>query len=431
LRNRSPKSASRGVRRIASSHDRKIASSHDRKIASSHDRKIASSHHPMAPTLCLSLHADYRCQRSGACCTSGWPIHVERHRLVALRRAIDDGRLTYPLRGEGACEPFIEVPELPPDAAAVLRTCASGRCVFYADESGLCTVQRALGHDLLPAACQHFPRRALVEPDRVAVSLSHYCPTVARLAFRQDVGLEIVQAPDTLAGHITLEGLDARDALPPLVRPGLLADRGGYHAWERAVVGILALDTTPEAALAEISALTDRLRRWTPRHGEMRRAVEEPDRIRLDLEAEPGGNRRQATSAAHWIADYEAVRSAVPPGFAARPAPAALDSIDARWVAGAWPGFSRPLRQFLAAHAFGSWCAYHGMGLRTVVRAVEAALSVVRVEAGRLSAVAERPLDEAILVEAMRAADLLLVHLADPKALAARLSEAEQAGPRR
>jgi hypothetical protein len=60
-----------------------------------------------------------------------------------------------------------------------------------------------------------------------------------------------------------------------------------------------------------------------------------------------------------------------------------------------------------------------------VVRSLEVALAVVRVEAARLCATAERPLDEPLLIEAMRAADLLLVHLADPKTLAARLSEVE------
>jgi hypothetical protein len=113
-------------------------------------------------------------------------------------------------------------------------------------------------------------------------------------------------------------------------------------------------------------------------------------------------------------------------GIATTPAPGGLDAPDSRWVAGAWPQFSQPLRNFLAAHAFGNWCAYHGMGLRTVVRSLWTALAVVRVEAARLCASAKRPLDEPLLLESMRGADLLLVHLADPKALAARLSEVEQ-----
>ena len=28
------------------------------------------------PTFALALHADWRCGRSGACCTAGWPIPV-------------------------------------------------------------------------------------------------------------------------------------------------------------------------------------------------------------------------------------------------------------------------------------------------------------------------------------------------------------------
>ena len=53
-------------------------------------------------------------------------------------------------------------------------------------------------------------------------------------------------------------------------------------------------------------------------------------------------------------------------------------------------------------------------------------IAVVRVEAGRVCSDVGRPLDQAILTEAFRAADLLLVHLSDPKALAARLSVIEQ-----
>ena len=39
----------------------------------------------------------------------------------------------------------------------------------------------------------------------------------------------------------------------------MLADRIGYQAWERTVVDILAMPRAPEAALAEISAFTERV----------------------------------------------------------------------------------------------------------------------------------------------------------------------------
>jgi hypothetical protein len=299
--------------------------------------------------------------------------------------------------------------------------------VFYDRGGGLCAIQRMLGHDLLPSACQHYPRRCLIEHDRVAVSLSHYCPTVARLAFRTHIDPRIVQAPSSLVGHIALEGLDARDALPPLVRPGLLTDLAGYRAWERFVIEGLASPGTPEAALAEISAFTERVRAWTPREGDLREAIENCRTMGGGSPAEIGRGQGDGQRAVEWADDHEVVRASVPAGIATMPAPDRLAAIDSRWVADAWVRFSQPLQHFLAAHAFGNWCAYHGMGLRTVVRSLSVALAVVRVEAARLCAAAEQPLDEPLLIESMRAADLLLVHLADPKTLAARLSAVEQA----
>ena len=401
----------------SASHDRRLATSPDHSFARSRDSRV----------YCLSLHSPFLCCRSGACCTSGWPIHVETDRLTVLREALGSGRLTFGPDGAGDVCPFAELPDLPPGAGAVLRTCASGACVFYERDGGLCAIQRTLGHNLLPSACQHFPRRCLIEPGRIAVSLSHYCPTVARLAFRKGVDPEIVPAPASLVGHLALEGLDAQEALPPLVRPGLLADLAGYRAWERVVIEILAAPGTPEAALADISAFTESVRAWTPRDGELHKAVGRsrptPRGPRAETRLIHGGE----PGTAQLAEAYERVRASVPVAIVTAAAPGRLDALDARWVADAWPHFSPPLRHFLAAHAFGNWCAYHGMGLKTIVRSLSVALSVVRVEAARLCAAAERPLDEPLLIEAMRAADLLLVHLADPKALAARLSAVEQA----
>jgi hypothetical protein len=398
--------------------------SHDRNIATSLDRKIATSRD--STVYCLSLHAPFLCRHSGACCTSGWPIHVETDRLTALQAALRVGRLATAADETGDGTPFLEPPDLPPGAGAVLRTCASGACVFYERDGGLCAIQRTLGQGLLPSACQHFPRRCLIEPGRVAVSLSHYCPTVARMAFDAGPRLDIVEAPASLVGHIALEGLDAREALPPLLRPGMLTDLAGYRAWERVVVDILATPLAPEAALAHISAFTERVRPWTPREGELREAVERAGSMGGRSPAGIGGGQDNGQGASESARGYEVVRASVPTGILTKPAPDRPDGIDDRWVADAWPQFSQPLRHFLAAHAFGNWCAYHGRGLRTVVRSLAVALSVVRVEAARRCAAAERPLDEPLLLEAMRAADLLLVHLADPKALAARLSEVEQ-----
>jgi len=389
-------------------------------------RQSPGSGDSSTPVLCLAHHADFVCCHSGACCTSGWPIHVETGRLAALRDAVGSGRLAFTLDADAATSPFFVPADLPTGAGAILRTRAGGACAFYERSGGMCAIQRDLGHDALPAACQHFPRRCLIEPDRVAMSLSHYCPTVAGLAFEVDARLDIVSATASLVGHVPLEGLDARDALPPLVRPGLLTDLTGYRTWERVVIEILTMPQSPEAALAEVSAFTERVRAWMPRDGALCEAVERAGPRGGRSPAEIGRTRDEGRRASQLAGDCAIVCDSVPPGIETTRAPDRLDAADARWVADAWPHFSQPLRHFLAAHAFGSWCAYHGMGLRTVVRSLEVALALVRVEAARFCAAAERPLHEPLLTEAMRAADLLLVHLADPKALAARLSDAER-----
>ena len=65
------------------------------------------------------------------------------------------------------------------------------------------------------------------------------------------------------------------------------------------------------------------------------------------------------------------------------------------------------LRHFLAARAFANWTAHLGRGLRAWLRSIEAAYALVQSGHG------------------IRQADLLLRHLADPRALADRWSAAE------
>ena len=53
------------------------------------------------------------------------------------------------------------------------------------------------------------------------------------------------------------------------------------------------------------------------------------------------------------------------------------------YVRDAWHEFRAPVNRFLAAKAFASWTAYQGRGVKTIVRGLEAALALVRVEAAR------------------------------------------------
>jgi hypothetical protein len=62
----------------------------------------------------------------------------------------------------------------------------------------------------------------------------------------------------------------------------------------------------------------------------------------------------------------------------------------------------------------------------TIVRGLEAALALVRVEAARQCRDARRVLDRDLLLEAFRSADFMLNHLAVGEELAAVWSRAEE-----
>ena len=78
-----------------------------------------------SPVFALSIHADYRCRHSGACCTADWDVPVE----LPIYRTLDDRLRTGSLRVAPAAEPlspFIVEPELPDGAAAMLERTERG-----------------------------------------------------------------------------------------------------------------------------------------------------------------------------------------------------------------------------------------------------------------------------------------------------------------
>ena len=68
---------------------------------------------------------------------------------------------------------------------------------------------------------------------------------------------------------------------------------------------------------------------------------------------------------------------------------------------------------------------YQGGGVRTAVHALRATLGVLQIECVRRRAGERRPLDERLLLEAIRATDLTLVHLAAPDVLTRRITRFE------
>jgi len=371
----------------------------------------------------LSVHADFRCAHSGACCASGWTIPIEHQRQRTIEEASADGRFTAPLVVEGS--PFLAgEAELPDGCTSVLATDAGGCCAFYDRASGLCAVQRDLGHDTLPSACQHFPRVCLIDDRGVSMTLSHYCPTAAGMLFDAHGPLTIVENPGLADQDVQWEGLDVRGDWPPLLQPGRLMDLDAYDAWERFAVGVFSRDDVgPEEALALLGDAAERVRTWTP----LATGESLTDRVRREsitaLAARlPFRDAGSVPGPEEWLADHDLVRSSLEPGLEALPPPDNLARIDRRWVGEAWSAFALPLRRYLATKVFASWLAYQGHGLRTIVRGARLALSVVRVEAARACTEAGRTLDRELLIEAIRVADLLLLHLASRRELARRLS---------
>jgi Fe-S-cluster containining protein len=405
-------------------------------------------------TFALSLHRDYACLRTGACCTSGWAIPVERDTVDAVARAVDEGR--FEVRGDGLHDGtpatprthrewlrYFRVPAGPPAVDApgalplqgqwehepvLLQARADGCCVFLESSNGRsCAIHRHLGHRALPSACRHFPRVSLTDARGTFVRVSHYCPTAARLLFRDDVSLAIERDPPAFPADGEYEGLDATHVLPPLLRPGVLHSLASFGAWERFAVGVLARDdVSAEDALGLIGGAAEEMRAWTPAHGPVdvhiaRTAAAWLARSAPRARDDVDGPRLEELAAG--------VYASVPPQVAS---PAPLADVHEGWnrfAIARWQAQARPVRRFLASHAFASWTAYQGGGLRTAVHALWAVLAVLQAECVRACRTAARPLDDDLLFEAIRTSDLWLLHLAAPDALVARLSRCEPLRP--
>jgi Fe-S-cluster containining protein len=347
----------------------------------------------------LAAHAGYRCRQTGRCCRAGWDVPVEPRPLRMIRQAAAAGDLVLP---PGA---LLEAGLLPEGAAAVLGRSATGACLLQDPASGLCTVHAAAGEAALPTACRRFPRVALRDGRGTFVTLSHYCPTASRLLFA-DVPIAIVRGPDAFPED-DYDGLDARGELPPLLRPSMLMDSDGYAAWEAHMIATLDAASTPPAALAMLRADAVALARWRPGDGALAGAVSALD----------GSGHVDAPPPATL---YEEVYAAIPIDLRADVPKVVVDlaMFDA-------PALAAPVRRFLAAHAFASWCAYQGRGVRTIIRSLDAVLAVLAIEAARLSRETGRALDPDLLAGAFGEADLRLRHQADRQALADAWSAAE------
>jgi Fe-S-cluster containining protein len=161
----------------------------------------------------LTTHLRYACRHSGACCSARWPIPIERDRVAAVQEAIASGRVRSP------SEWYRPLPDGPAEVAGVLTLQPSGACVFHHPGAGSGRSGAAGGcaiHAMRPVSCRHFPYVCVLDPRGVHVTLSHFCPTAANLLFDEDVEVRVVEGPPIFDAGGVPEGLDARDALPPV-----------------------------------------------------------------------------------------------------------------------------------------------------------------------------------------------------------------------
>lgn len=366
----------------------------------------------------LSIHADYRCRHSGACCTADWDVPVEVPLFRSLADALAAGQLAPAAEPADGDPVLLEGPDLPDGAAAIVARTSGGDCVFYHRSSGLCVIHRDAGEERMPSTCRHFPRLALRDSRGTFISLTHYCPTAAAMLFRDDVPLAVVEAPAAFP-PADYEGLVVpAGEWPPLLHPQMLMDAMGYTAWERHMVARCATALSPESVIATLERDARLLRQYRPGDGPLAGTV-----ARLPEAALSSAPPATLTVS---LEHHRDVMGAVPDDLKPEPDERGLPDVYVERVLPEWHLWSRPLRRYLAAKAFASWTAYQGHGVLTIVRGLEAALALARVEAARQCRDNQRALDADLLREGFRQADFILNHLAVGEDLAAAWSRVEQ-----
>jgi Fe-S-cluster containining protein len=297
-------------------------------------------------TRCLSIHAEYECRRTGVCCRSGWDIPFDSSEVQAVRALGLSGRVLLEPAG---------------DKPAFATRGADGACTFFDAGARACVIHAAGGHDALPLTCRMFPRVVLHDARGTFVSLSHFCPTAASMLFDADRPVSIIDAPAGLTRSAPLDGLDATDSWPPLLRDGVLADLDSYARWEEQSISLLTMSGAgARASLAQLGVATAGIARWVPADGALLDTVERAFAALPD-----------------------------PPRCAGAPHEAAVQ----RW---------------LAARLFGTWIAYQGRGLMTIVRYLEMCLKAF-----------ERELEQSgDPLQAIRSSDYHIVHESSSQRLA-------------
>ena len=362
---------------------------------------------------CLDIHARYQCRHAGACCQN-WSVPVEPS-VVEIVNARQ-------LRRRGVGGALFVASADPHDSRDRIARDDRGDCVFFDRDAGrLCVIHREAGVEALPSACRHFPRKVLKDARGTLISLSHFCPTAAAMLLTP-APLATVFAQPPLRLTSPMEGLDASDGLPPLLRPGLLCDIDGYEAWERAGIETFAhADLAHDACIDLVAAATEVIRDWRPGDGTL------AERVSVAFRGAPQGHGADGGSHVRAI-ETVATLTAGRVGHDLAP----VESFDEKWqrhIGAQFEEFDRGMRNYLAARLFANWFAYQGRGLRTIVEWLRTCAAVVRHQLLQRVLDAGSPPDLDDFIEAVRSADLLLLHVVDSAAFAKHVASIEGPDP--
>jgi hypothetical protein len=197
----------------------------------------------------------------------------------------------------------------------------------------------------------------------------------------------------------------------------MLMDPDGYSAWERHMVRRCHADAFPESVVATLAVDVTRLRDWRPGGISLTETIRlMPDAL---VPAAPDPSLSRSLGLRTEVVE------AIPDDLKPADDDHRLEDAYRNHVRPVWSAFARPINRYLAAKAFASWTAYQGRGLATIVRGLDAALALVRIESARQCRDSARALDRNLLLEAVRSADFALNHLAVGEELAAVWSRAE------
>ena len=209
--------------------------------------------------------------------------------------------------------------------------------------------------------------------------------------------MHVVSTGPPLALAEPVEGLDAREALPPLLRPDVLMDLDSYGTWEASAVSTFSSVGNAFEALRVVANATDELRTWAPGSASLDTAV-------ADAFSSAPGSRQGPPS---WSAEGIHLARSLNRGIV---------SLDGAADPGGFAdnaAAQRVIANYLAARAFGNWIAYQGRGLRTIVTWLRACHDIVCLIAVRTAADQGRQVTIPDVIEAIRQSDYVMLHTID------------------